>query len=605
MDTVSAEFLKLMNGVDVIGADELANGSKNLDKYGTISCFIYGGTNAISNLTPSVLDQISGQIQKGATFISNAEDCGGKVFDALGIYKYGTRSNWYPALKDSSFISSYKDNESLFNGVATYSGDPKTKDVDYWTSGEFDNLIFRVDNSKSYTGRYGVNGSALKDPNLYLASGYGTGFSVSAINDKWYPEWNIGAGKAILASGLNWTFDQSTKSGGYIGIAGRKILHNIANGLVGSLSDLSRSYKNFKITANKYAMDAGASDAGCKSEFGNSYALADWTDIKAFYNDEGNLTNFFNGLKIVAPGTEGDSSYNVSYNGKELYSSDRHYFISRHDHNKPSNYLVHSEINNYELSLGSWHGDRPALCIISKTAPTANAGADQTVTEGDNVTLDASGSSDSDGTISSYEWKEDTTTVLSTSSSFSKSDFTVGTHTITLSVTDNDGATASDKVVVRVVAGGANQTVILKKTGQTTSYTDYDDGYYQKGQTPRYTRASNSVTDELTHLMWQDDATPETMAWSDAQSYCSNLSLDGYTDWRLPTRKELVGLSDYGRYSPAIDPIFQNTISNIYWSSTTYASNTSLAWIVDFYNGYQVNNVKTSNNYVRCVRAGQ
>ena len=85
----------------------------------------------------------------------------------------------------------------------------------------------------------------------------------------------------------------------------------------------------------------------------------------------------------------------------------------------------------------------------SNNAPMANAGANQTATFGDNLTLDASSSVDSDGTISQYIWKEGTT-VLSISPSFSKSDFTVGEHTLTLTVTDDDGVSSSDTVVVMI-----------------------------------------------------------------------------------------------------------------------------------------------------------
>ena len=90
-------------------------------------------------------------------------------------------------------------------------------------------------------------------------------------------------------------------------------------------------------------------------------------------------------------------------------------------------------------------------CTVSlcNVAPIADAGIDQTVTEGDAVTLSASNSSDSDGTITTYLWKEGTTT-LSTSSSFNKSNFNVGTHTITLSITDDDGASDTDTVIVNV-----------------------------------------------------------------------------------------------------------------------------------------------------------
>jgi len=165
------------------------------------------------------------------------------------------------------------------------------------------------------------------------------------------------------------------------------------------------------------------------------------------------------------------------------------------------------------------------------------------------------------------------------------------------------------------LAASALVSVGVKKTGQTKSYDENgtvkidgsikDDGFYQSGVTPSYKRVSNTVTDNVTHLIWQDDTTPATMAWNTAQTYCSNLSLDSYTDWRLPTRKELVGLSDYGRYDPAIDPTFQNTVSNYYWSSITIAGYSSYAWVVYFDSGYQTSNTKTNNGYVRCVRAGE
>lgn len=88
---------------------------------------------------------------------------------------------------------------------------------------------------------------------------------------------------------------------------------------------------------------------------------------------------------------------------------------------------------------------------VPNVAPTANAGADQAVAEGDSVTLSASASSDSDGSIISYRWAEGST-VLANSSSFSKNDFSIGIHTLTLTVTDDDGATDSDTVVITVDA---------------------------------------------------------------------------------------------------------------------------------------------------------
>ncbi|RRS32935.1 MAG: hypothetical protein P794_00005, partial [Epsilonproteobacteria bacterium (ex Lamellibrachia satsuma)] len=77
----------------------------------------------------------------------------------------------------------------------------------------------------------------------------------------------------------------------------------------------------------------------------------------------------------------------------------------------------------------------------SNISPTADAGPDQTVTQGSSVTLDGSGSSDTDGSISSYSWSDGTNTWTGVSPTISTSGWTIGSHTITLTVTDNDGAT--------------------------------------------------------------------------------------------------------------------------------------------------------------------
>ncbi|CAA6802528.1 MAG: Chitinase, partial [uncultured Sulfurovum sp.] len=91
--------------------------------------------------------------------------------------------------------------------------------------------------------------------------------------------------------------------------------------------------------------------------------------------------------------------------------------------------------------------------------PIANAGADQTITQGDSIILDGSNSSDYDGSIRSYTWKEDDV-VLSTNVSFTKSNFSRGTHTITLIVTDDDNATSSDDVQIKVEGILVNQAPI-------------------------------------------------------------------------------------------------------------------------------------------------
>ena len=85
--------------------------------------------------------------------------------------------------------------------------------------------------------------------------------------------------------------------------------------------------------------------------------------------------------------------------------------------------------------------------------PIADAGEDISVKFGDNITFNASKSTDSDGEIVAYEWKEGSQ-VLSNSSNFSKKDFSSGKHTITLTVTDDNGATDKDIIIVIVAKEG-------------------------------------------------------------------------------------------------------------------------------------------------------
>ena len=78
----------------------------------------------------------------------------------------------------------------------------------------------------------------------------------------------------------------------------------------------------------------------------------------------------------------------------------------------------------------------------------------------------------------------------------------------------------------------------------------------------------------------------------------------GKTNWRVPTKDELVSLVDYSisTTDPKInETYFPNTVANGYWSSTTYAPVTADAWGVGFYAGGVFSSAKTLNDYVRCV----
>ncbi|NLV05486.1 PKD domain-containing protein [Haloarcula rubripromontorii] len=92
--------------------------------------------------------------------------------------------------------------------------------------------------------------------------------------------------------------------------------------------------------------------------------------------------------------------------------------------------------------------------------PLADAGLDQSVERATTVQLDANGSRDPDGTVEGFEWTieaPDGTTRTPDCPTCAKTTFTpseTGQYNVTVTVTDDDGASRSDTLHVDVVAAG-------------------------------------------------------------------------------------------------------------------------------------------------------
>jgi hypothetical protein len=116
----------------------------------------------------------------------------------------------------------------------------------------------------------------------------------------------------------------------------------------------------------------------------------------------------------------------------------------------PDGYVADAEIKPAEVI------DQSITTVnffLTKTeAPVADAGGPYTDDVGSEITLDASGSYDSDGEIVTYEWDCDNDGVYEVSTSTPEMSYTFDTAiyggTISLRVTDNDGLTATDTAVV-------------------------------------------------------------------------------------------------------------------------------------------------------------
>lgn len=140
--------------------------------------------------------------------------------------------------------------------------------------------------------------------------------------------------------------------------------------------------------------------------------------------------------------------------------------------------------------------------------------------------------------------------------------------------------------------------------------------------------------DNVTGLMWEvkTTTTPRskdfTYTWDNANIYVTDMNIGkpadptttpptpaispialcGFTDWRLPTVKELESIVDFSSANPVarVDKdYFPNTSAENTWTSTKVANYPSYIWTIYFAEGNT--NFKTTNNKyaVRLVRGGQ
>ena len=152
------------------------------------------------------------------------------------------------------------------------------------------------------------------------------------------------------------------------------------------------------------------------------------------------------------------------------------------------------------------------------------------------------------------------------------------------------------------------------KTGQTISYYTGDDGDLEWGvayPVPRFTDLGNgTVGDNLTGLIWAKSANLPVGTWQQALDSVTSLNSGhylGYSDWRLPNRKELHSLTDFSQYGPALPAghPFTNVQADAYWSSTTIAFDSGDAWYVRMNNGSVDGFYKSGLFSVWPVRGGQ
>lgn len=164
----------------------------------------------------------------------------------------------------------------------------------------------------------------------------------------------------------------------------------------------------------------------------------------------------------------------------------------------------------------------------------------------------------------------------------------------------------------------------VTKTGQSVSYRSGDDGEYESGWWLGRLLANNIqrfilhakyptdlVIDRATGLMWPCNQNGDggndgiLITWNAAIDYCNVLNWCSYTDWRLPSVKELASIVDYGCSYPSIDTnFFNNIVQTGHWTSTTYHSNTAYARWIRFEDGQVTYTEKVNDRALLAVRGG-
>jgi len=270
-----------------------------------------------------------------------------------------------------------------------------------------------------------------------------------------------------------------TVSGGTGNTVINNLMHSSASG--SNMQVTPTNYTQFFVNTNPSnldlhlkagspAIDAGTSSGAPSVDFdGVSRPQGEGYDVGAYEYVTGNQ----------APVADaGDDQYvtDSDENGSELVSLDGSYSydtdgsITSYVWKKDSNQIATGVDPDVTLSVGehtieltvtdnnSATDTDTVVVTVSQPGnlpPVADAGNDQQVTDNDDngsetVQLDASNSYDPDGSIVSYVWKEDSNQIATGVDP--NVSFSVGQHTVTLIVTDNNDANDTDTVSVTVNA---------------------------------------------------------------------------------------------------------------------------------------------------------
>jgi len=116
---------------------------------------------------------------------------------------------------------------------------------------------------------------------------------------------------------------------------------------------------------------------------------------------------------------------------------------------------------------------------------------------------------------------------------------------------------------------------------------------------------NSSKQDDKTGLIWQDnkEVGDSSLNYDEAKTYCQDLKVDGFTDWRLPTLREVYTIVDLRRNRPALKNGFEIRDDGRYWTATPFIKDPKKeAWYISMSYGEAEPYNKSRVYHVRCVR---
>lgn len=110
--------------------------------------------------------------------------------------------------------------------------------------------------------------------------------------------------------------------------------------------------------------------------------------------------------------------------------------------------------------------------------------------------------------------------------------------------------------------------------------------------------------DSGTGLLWQDNTnvTQDRFTYAQAEQFCASLKIGEYSDFRIPTMRELHTIVDYRYHDPAMLKGFKHVESEDFWTSTPYAYRNGDFWTIDFKKGTTEPTGERYSKNLRCVQ---